>query len=334
MNNHMKAHTLLDTVAVAVHMLGFTPRSSIVLLLMAGNNVAASLRLDAAPAMDPAQLAAHAAKYAGHARAVNADSTILISFEDEEAMTTAQYEEIGDQLAAAAMPITTAVLVTGGMVMDYEGDSTDAEPLSGIETSTLGLELHMRQNHTAQLAQDVPAYTTPDATHEAAIHAHAETARGFDPEDAAEHAAAIGTLRDVIDGHDATGTVSNNHAAWLGASMAHGALRDVLVASLSTSETTETAIREALLGNTTPESWDYLRNGRRALYAALGAIPEQLRADPLSVIAWTYWMDGQSSHAAAFCDLAQQARPGHKLSELMLRMLNRGHLPKAATMPH
>lgn len=334
MNNPMKAQTSTDIVAVALHLLGFTPKSSIVLLLMADNGVAASLRVDANPASFPGGLATRAAEYASHAAEVGANGSVLISFEDDKAMTTAQYEAIGDKLAAVGMPIRAAVLVTGGLIMDYEGDSTDAEPFANVETTTIGLELRLNPVSVVQLPEDVPAYIDPDAAHEETIRAHAVAARAFDPKDEAEHAAAIGTLRDIVDGHTANGTVSNDHAAWLAGVLLNPRLRDLLTASLATSDTGETALRDALLGNTSPENWEYLRNAGSALYAALGAIPEQLRADALCMIAWTRWMDGQATHAAGFCKLAQQAQPGHKLATLLLKFLNAGHLPKAATMPH
>lgn len=334
MNNPIKAQSTTDIVAVALHLLGFTPKSSIVLLLTADNGVAASLRVDANPASFPAGLATRAAEYASPAAAVGANGSILISFEDDKAMTTAQYEAIGDKLAAVGMPIRAAVLVTGGLIMDYEGDSTDAEPFANVETTTIGLELHLNPVEFVQLPEDVPAYVAPDAAHEEAIRAHAAAARSFDPSDEAEHAAAIGTLRDIVDGHAANGTVSNDHAAWLAGVLPNPRLRDLLTASLATSDTDETALQDALLGNTSPESWDYLRNAGRALYAALGAIPEQLRADTLCMIAWTRWMDGKATHAAAFCRLAKEAQPGHKLATLLLKILNTGNLPKAAIMPH
>ena len=54
----------------------------------------------------------------------------------------------------------------------------------------------------------------------------------------------------------------------------------------------------------------------------------------MSIVAAMRWLDGQATEAARYCEQAQTAEPGHRLSHLLLRLLNAGHLPATATTPH
>jgi len=326
------ATTAADLVAVINHTFGFLPTSSVAVLFTDGPKLTASLRVDADPTRDAHQWASSIAGIA--AKADGADGAFVVSFEDGQAMTTRQYEALGDALARAGTPIVGAVLVTGGRIMDYEGDSTDAVPLAEAETSPVGLALQFAQTTPRMLAADVPAYRATDPEQAEAIRAHAAAAAGLDAWDAETQALVCGTLRDAIDGYRATGTVSEAHAAWLAGTFTHKQLRDLLAASLVTHAQDAEAIGRALLGNTIPEDWEYLRAGADMLHTALAFIPAPFRAETLSIIAAMRWLDGQSTEAARYCELAQAAEPGHRLSGLLLRLLDGGHLPATATTPH
>ncbi|MGB9033646.1 MAG: hypothetical protein WCC45_03905, partial [Paeniglutamicibacter sp.] len=81
------ATTNADTVAVAIHSLGFTPTSSVVLL--EDHTVAATLRIDARPDTPAGIWAGEVTTYAD--RLENTTGILLLSFEDDRAMTPAQY---------------------------------------------------------------------------------------------------------------------------------------------------------------------------------------------------------------------------------------------------
>lgn len=331
MNNFPSVTTPAGVVGVAVQMLGFTPASSICLMLLHGNALSASLRVDANPASPARHLARQVGEYARLDTV--ADRSILISFEDDKAMTVRQYEAIGDALAAEGMPLQMAILVAGGHIMDYDGDSTDAVPFSAALTSPTAMALHMDQDKPLQLASDIPACADPEMQGTAVV-THAANAALLDTSDEETRARTIGTLTDIVDGYTANDVISADHAAWIGGSFTSSSVRDVLAASLSTSESGEDAMGAALLGQSIPESWDYLRNAGRTLYAALEFIPEQMRADTLSIIGWTRWLDGQSSQAAAFFALALEAEPGHRLAQLFTTMVQTGRLSTAARTRH
>ena len=323
------ANTMADVVAVVIHCLGFTPTSSVVLTLVNGTSVVCTLRVDAQPHAQPRELAARVTGYTGQIPA--ADGALMVSFEDEKALTLAQYRALGDALSHTGTPLRGAVLVTGGHIMDYDGDSTDSVPFTDAATSPTALEMMLKTEAPALLAANVPACRTGRTE---AIQAHAANAAGLDAGDAETRAVARGTLADLIEGYRTTGAVSADHAAWLAGTLTHCGFRDLLATSLATSEDGEAAMAGALLGTTAPESWEHLRTAARALAAALEHIPTKYRAEILTIIGWTRWIDGMSTEADRFFALAQQADPGHTLSTQMLTMINKGHLPPAALQAH
>lgn len=114
--NLINATTMADVVAIAVHGIGFVPTSSVALLLMNEAGLIATLRADANPEVPTAEWAQALTNYVH--RVTDANGVILISFEDEQAMTTKQYRALGDTLAHAGCPIRSAILVAGGHLMD------------------------------------------------------------------------------------------------------------------------------------------------------------------------------------------------------------------------
>lgn len=330
MNNPTKATTPADVVSVVAHTLGFTPQSSIVLMFLTGTSLSATVRINANPEMPTAQMSRMMRDYAGIADGSNA--TILVSFEDDKALTIAQYEAMGDALAAEGAPLVSGVLVTDGQIMDYDGDSTDAVPFDNATTSPTALELHMRRTKPQQLAADVPA-CKDEAGQAEAINEHERAGTSVQVDDEAR-SSAVGTLQDIVDGYTISDTVTADHAAWIAGTMKRPLLRDVLAASLSTSETDNHSLEEAMLGNSIPENWEYLNNASRMLYAALAFIPNDKRANVLCIIGWTRWMDAKSSQAAEFFQLALEAEPGHHLAGLLTKRNNLGILSRAALTRH
>lgn len=154
--SHAKITNQADVVAHLITSVGFTPTSSVALQLLDGTKVLASLRVDVAETGDSSVWAHQVVGIVE--RLENVTGVILISFEDDKAMTAGQYEELGDQLARIGTPIRRSILVTGGMVMDYEGDGTDADHWSSVEVSPVGLETHLQLTKPAMHVADIPAY--------------------------------------------------------------------------------------------------------------------------------------------------------------------------------
>lgn len=147
-------------------------------------------------------------------RVSDANGLILLSFEDEDTMTTAQYRALGDTLAHAGCPIRSAIRITAGHLMDYYGDSSDSLVFSAVATSNAALALMMATTRGAKLAADIPQCTNAPTE---LLARFAREAAAMNPEDPETLAVARGTLTDMIEGYRQTCNVSAEHAAWLAA---------------------------------------------------------------------------------------------------------------------
>ena len=327
--NTIKASTMADVVAIAIHGIGFVPTSSVALMLMNEAGLVATLRADANHDAPAEQWAQAITDYVH--RVSDANGVILLSFEDEDAMTTAQYRALGDTLAHAGCPIRSAILITAGHLMDYDGDSTDSVEFSAVATSNAALTLMMATTRSTKLAADIPECTNAPTELLARFTREAVAMDSQDPETLA---VARGTLTDMIEGFRHNGKVSAEHAAWLAGTCTNKGMRDMLIASLATTGTELEEIGAALMGETTPEDWGFLKAGGDTLYAALEFIPTEQRADLLVAISWTRWIDGKGTEARKFVSLALVSNPGHRLSQLLNRLILSGQVAASATTKH
>ncbi|MFJ6419041.1 DUF4192 family protein [Paeniglutamicibacter sp. NPDC091659] len=324
------ATTIADTVAVAIHGIGFTPTSSVVLMLMENHTLAATLRIDARPETPAGLWAAEITNYVHRLDTVN--GILLLSFEDDHAMTPAQYRALDTVLTLTGRPIRHALLIRDGYVMDYDGNHSDKLPFSAVVTSNAALALMLATESYTKLAADIPPCSTGTALPE--LQEFVDAARRMDCEDKETRTTVRSTLIGLIIGYQCTGTVTPHEGAWLAGTCTQKGIRDLIFASLATSSDDMDSISAALMGETAPEDWDYFRDGADAIYTALEYIPPEHRTDLLAGLGWTRWIDGKGSEAMNFLDLARATDPGHRLTELLTRLISSGHLPASATTKH
>lgn len=328
--NTIKATTMAELVAVAIHGIGFVPTSSVALMLMNDTGLVATLRVDATAEAPAEAWAQHIVSFVH--RVTDANGVILLSFEDEQGMTTAQFRALGDTLAHAGCPIKNSILITGGWIMDYDGDSTDAVEFSTVAESNAALALMFNTSKAAKMAADIPACTTPASIDE--LKKFITEARHMSFEDEETRSVVRGTLADMIDGYRHSGKVSPAHAAWLAGSCTNKGVRDLLFASLATTSDDMEAVSAVMMGETSPEDWEFFQAGSDAIYTALEFIPEDSRADLLAGIGWTRWIDGKGSEAMKFLALALDAVPEHRLTGLLIALINTGEVPRSASTKH
>ncbi|MFF5794607.1 DUF4192 family protein [Paeniglutamicibacter sp. NPDC012692] len=227
--------------------------------------------------------------------------------------------------------IRSVIRNTAGHLMDYDGDSTDSVEFSAVATSNTALALMMATTQGARLAADIPECTNAPME---PLARFAREAVAMDSRCAETLAVARGTLTDMIEGYRQTRKVSPEHAARLAGTSSNKGMRDLLIASLATTGTDHEEIGAALMGEKTPEDWGFLKAGGDALYAALEFIPTEHRADLLVAISWTRWIDGKGTEARRFVGLALESNPGHRLSQLLNRLILSGHMAASATTQH
>ena len=328
--NTIKASTMDEVTAVAIHGIGFIPTSSVVLMLMNETGLVATLRVDASPEAPAEGWAQQITTYVH--RVSDANGVILLSFENEKAMTTQQFRALGDTLAHAGCPIKNSVLVTDGWVMDYDGDSTDAVKFSTVAESNAALALMFSTNKAAKMAADIPACTT--SANITDLQKFINDAQNMSFEDEETRNLVRGTLTDMVGRYRKNGKVTPAHAAWLAGTCTNKSVRDLMFASLATTSDDTETISAVLLGETPPEDWEFFQAGADALYTALEFIPESSRPDLLAGIGWTRWIDGKGSEAMKFLDLALESDPEHRLTTLLIKMINTGELPTSASTKH
>lgn len=324
------ATTNADTVAVAIHSLGFTPTSSVVLILLEHHTVAATLRIDAHPE-DPAD--SWAAKVTTYVdRLKSTTGVLLLSFEDDRAMTPEQYRALGTILARTGRPVCHALLIRDGYITDYENQTKDKVSFDMAATSNAALALLVARQTYLKLAADIPPCTTEDAAEH--VQHFAEEARPLDEQDQPTRIKMLYTLVGITTGYRETGTVAPSQAAWLAGTCTNKGIRDLIFASLAVATLDRDIMGSALMGEIPPDSWEHFRNGADAIYTALEYIPSESRTDLLAGLGWTRWIDGKGSEAMAFLDLARTTDPGHRLTALLTRLIASGQMPESATIKH
>lgn len=213
--------------------------------------------------------------------------------------------------------------------MDHDVDSTDSVEFSTVATSNLGLAHMLATTKIDKLAIDVPPCTSPAAPE--LLAQFIDEAQKMDWLDAETRALVRGTLADLVTGYRHSSKVSPEHAAWLVGTCTDKNVRDLLISSLATSTDDLDVLQAVLFGEIVPESWDFLNDGADAFFAALEYIEEAHRADLLTGIGWVRWLSGRGTEAMKFLALAQRANPEHRLSHLLCRLIESGHLPVSAT---
>lgn len=323
--SHAKITNQADVVAHLITSLGFTPTSSVALQLLDGTKVLASLRVDVAETGDTSVWAHQVVSIVE--RLEHVTGVILISFEDDKAMTSHQYEELGDQLARIGAPIRRSILVTGGMVIDYEGDSTDAEQWNTVQTSPVGLETHFQLSKSAMHVADIPAY---ENRLEREANEQSEKMQAFDFE-SDEHRENLHTefTRLVTEYHEG-GQLTDQMAIWVAGAMQKKSTRDLVAVATATADMSLDSIANTLLGDTVVEDREFFDHAIEMLFGCAHYVAGEASANILCLLGWACWMTGRGSEAQKFLIKAGTQYPGHRLSELLTTLIAQGKLPATA----
>ncbi|MGP4994850.1 DUF4192 family protein [Glutamicibacter ardleyensis] len=322
---HAKITNQADVVAHLITSLGFTPTSSVALQLLNGSKVLASLRVDVAIPADTVPWAQQVVSIVQ--RLEHVTGVILISFEDDKAMTAGQYEELGDQLAHIGAPIVRAVLVTGGMVLDYDGDNADAEPWNEVETSPVGLETHLQLTKPAMHVADIPAYA--DRLEQEAKE-QAGKLQTFDFESDKHRESLRDQFIGLVTEYQAQGQLTDQMAVWVAGAMHLKSTRDLVAVATATADMSLESITSMLLGDTVVEDREFFDHAIEMLFECAQYVTGVASANILCLLGWACWMTGRGSEAQNFLIKAEAEHPGHRLSELLTALIVQGKLPATA----
>lgn len=325
-----KITTPADTVAFAIHALGFTPTSSVVLIMLEEHNVAATLRIDANPATPAGRWAAEATNYVHRLGTIHA--VLLLSFEDERAMTPEQFRALDILLTLTQHPIRHALLITHGIIKDYQNPDAEEIPFAKVATSNTALELMLRTDLHAKVAADIPPCKTCTAPQ--ALESSLEEARQLDWQHHGTRIKVCSKLIGMILGYQCTGTVTPEDSAWLAGACTNKGIRDLIFATLATTCDNIDGVAAALMGEVAPDDWEFFTDGADAIYTALEYIPDQYRTDLLAGLGWTRWIQGKGTEALKFLDLARNTDSTHRLTQLLTGLISTGHVPVSATTRH
>lgn len=91
-------------------------------------------------------------------RVSDANAVILLSFEDEQATSAAHW---AIPWPAQDARMRNSILITGGWIVDCDGDSRDGAEFSTVAESHAALSLMLRTDTAARMAAGIPACTTP-----------------------------------------------------------------------------------------------------------------------------------------------------------------------------
>ncbi|GAA2943168.1 DUF4192 family protein [Glutamicibacter bergerei] len=323
--SHAKITNQTDLVAHLISALGFTPASSVALQLLEGEKAFASLRVDVA---SPGDTTAWAHQVTGIVQRLEQVTGVsLVSFEDDKAMTAGQYEELGDQLAHIGAPIRRAVLVSNGMVMDYEGDGTDAEDWDTVQISPVGLEAHFARTKPAMRMADIPAYDDR-LDHEA--EELAGDLQGFDFDVSENRERLRAEFTGLVTEYQAHGRVTDPMVIWVAGAMRQKSTRDLVAVVTATADMSLESITNVLLGETIVEDREFFDHAVEMLYRCAHYVNGEPFANILCLLGWACWMTGQGSEAQKFLLRAGDECPGHRLSELLTLLVTQGKVPATA----
>ncbi|GAA4378247.1 DUF4192 family protein [Paeniglutamicibacter cryotolerans] len=345
------ASTSIDLIAVAVHALGFTPTSSVVLMLLEDHALSATLRLDADPGVPAGAWASVVGGYVQQVSSIT--GVMLLSFEDERAMSPAQYRALDLVLTVSRCPIRGAVRIRDGFITEYTETQPECPagnqpgtpsaspahhqggkvPVGAVALCTTALELMASTTCYAKLAADIPPYD-PTQTKVSELQRSREEASGLDAGHRGTRTMVCARLIGLVMGYQCTGTITPEQGAWLAGMCTNKGIRDLLFGFLATTEDEMDSIGAVLLGERAPDDWEFFTDGADAIYAALEYVPPQDRVDLLAGLGWTRWIQGKGTEAMNFLNLAQSTDPTHRLTVLLMRLITDGHLPVSAITKH
>jgi hypothetical protein len=307
------------------HLLGCTPRESLVLVPFAGSRSVGAMRLDLPAASERHVQAAHVV--AGLVcRVPDADGLVAIIYTAQlDASAADLIEEIGKQAHACGLDVRDALYVTED---GYGRIGEPAQPLSDLESLEVnGQPANTGDQHTAS------ALPAPDA-------ALLDAALTVDVSDALSDRE---TFRECVERIATGAPIDAELFAFALVACERPAARDMmLVGVVSGAEATGTAwdaqmawqngadypaeLARVMWGEGARPDVDRLRQLQETL-RRLVASEQSMLPGSLATLAWVSWALGQSTAAADFAQASLDIDPRHGLAGIVSTMVDAGHLP-------
>jgi hypothetical protein len=327
MNDFIKFTDPADILAFIPHTLGEAPKESFVAVTMQGNQLGATLRVDAPFGLEPVAFAQTLVSYL--TADVAATGTLLVIYTDEntgrgQRPYSDHVQALRTELETAWMPLKDAWLVTSEVWRNYLCEDTSCcpdRPLEAITTSNGNAALIYRGSNVTGFTP--PAPFAGEAGAREAIAAHRPD--GW-PEDLE---ASRAKWAEVLENPK---TLTTQTAQELAGALQHPTIRDYMMTDIITNAPDQ--FTSVMLGvfPTRPD-WARVDTAQEVAFELMKATPEGQRAPMLCLIGWLEWLKGKSSFAARYFKLALEDVTEYRLAELLAELVNRGLLADCVRDP-
>ncbi|ONI87164.1 hypothetical protein ALI22I_22150 [Saccharothrix sp. ALI-22-I] len=311
-----RLHDPGDLIAAVPHLIGFHPTDSLVVLVVQDDDIALTMRIDLPPPGVPHRVTDRLAGPLSRCRAANAVVIVVgggSGDPPEDLPHDALVDEVDDALHDARVPLLLAVwtraTAKGESWFDYHDVGTSGtvpDPMSTALAAATAAEGHITYASREAMAE----LLTPD------------------PPEALSRRATLLNRRAVDSPPPPDGTVPPGdqeliHAEVIRAATRKRPLTDEEVADLAHALSNPWA-RDASLAYCVGEH----AHSAEALWAELTrACPTPERAEPATLLAFSAYIKGLGTLASLALDRAEQAHPGHRLTELLRAALDTGLSP-------
>ncbi|WP_158840248.1 DUF4192 domain-containing protein [Saccharothrix deserti] len=311
-----RLHDPGDLIAAVPHLIGFHPTDSMVVLVVQDDDIAMTLRIDLPPPGVPHRVADQLTAPLSRCRSANAVIVVIgggSGDPPEDLPHDALVDEVDDALHAARVPLLLAVwtraTAKGESWFDYHDVGTSGtvpDPTSTTLAATTAAEGHITYASREAMAELLAA----------------------DPPEALSRRATLLNRRAADTPHRLDGTIPPRHQELIHAEVVRAATRkrpltDEEVADLAHA-LSNPWVRDSSLGYCVGEH----AQSAEALWTELTrACPAPERAEPATLLAFSAYIKGLGTLASLALDRAEQAHPGHRLSELLRAALDTGLSP-------
>lgn len=367
MSTIVRAADAAQFLSVLPHLLGCTPRQSVVLVPMAHNRTLGTMRVDLPP--DEAASTAAASIVGMVCRVVDVEAVMIVVYTDAEAGADLPHRGVATALLTRAqecgLPVTDALVVaengwgsylddavpSGGHSLERIAARDDLPPDTtpwGAVASDQSAGARLPAPAAGQRRAVAQALRSLEAALEA-ICGIPRVATGDEPRidpAALQAACELDDVPELFEGVLSwqTALLTPMQAAMLGWCLARPALRDVALvqwaSDVSGGDEAMEAQRRWEDGAEYPSDlasvmWgEGSRPDAARLQTALdltrqvaAVMPKRRRAGALAVCAWLAWALGRSTHADHYATEALRCEPGHGLAEIVRSFVAVGHLP-------
>ncbi len=367
MSTIVRAADAADFLSVLPHLLGCTPRQSVVLVPMAHGRTLGAMRVDL-PADEVASTAA--ASIVGMVcRVVDVEAVMLVVYTDAAAGHDLPHRGVASALLTRArecgLPVVDALVVAGNGWGSYLDDDV---PVGGhsLESIAARDDLPLAATPWGAVASDQSAgarLPAPAAGQrrgvaqalrslEAALEAICGIPRVAGDDDSRIDPAALQAACELDDLPELfeqslawdPAALTPMQAAMLGWCLARPALRDVALVQWASDVAGGDAAMEAqrrwedgaeypsdlasvMWGEGSRPDAVRLQTALDLARQVAAVIPKRRRAGALSVCGWLAWALGRSTHADHYATDALRCEPAHGLAEIVRSFVAAGHLP-------